>query len=200
MWVDISDMRPLRHGDEAQVSWNDGAVSCRVIAAAGSYVLLRPDRDPTEAPAGPCSLTYLDGYVPMGWDGELAPGTAPGEFRFRVTDTGRVADRRNTVRVPVEASVHVDVPGERTREDLDGRIIDVSAGGMRLRRRGQIAKGTPVRVRAELPGGPIIDADAIVRASEPGICSVEYMTLNASTAEDIGAWSVGVLRHALIAA
>jgi hypothetical protein len=189
-------MRPLRTGDQAQLSWPRGSVECRVVAAAGAYVLLRPE-GPGAPPAGRCSLTYLDGKIPMGWDGEVMAGPNTRELRFRVTDTGRVADRRGSVRVPVTAPVHVAMT-DNTREPAGtGSIIDVSAGGMRFRRNGRIPKGANVRVHAELPGGPVIEADAVVRSSEPGICSVEYTSMHGSSAAEVGAWTVEVLRTAL---
>src|SRR4051794_37342270 len=103
-------MRPLRSGDEAQLGWNGGAVTCRVGAAAGAYVLLRPERG-IATPDGPCSLPYLDGRIPMGWDGTVDAAAHPSELRFRVTDSGRVADRRSSVRIPVEAPVQLAVGG-----------------------------------------------------------------------------------------
>jgi hypothetical protein len=190
-------MRPLRSGEEAQLSWDDGAVECRVVAAAGAYVLLRPTRA-IAVPSGECSLTYLDGYVPMGFDGVVEAGSHPSELRFRVTDHGRPADRRGTPRVPVAVAVEVSLtmPVGDEAPVSEGRVLDVSAGGMRFRRLGRLPKGTPVRVRAELPGGPVIDADAVVRASEPGIYSVEYTRMHS----EVGAWTIDVLRSALIAA
>src|SRR4051812_36827208 len=125
-------MRPLRSGDEAQLAWNGGTVACHVVAAAGAYVLLRPAHG-VVTPEGPCSLTYLDGRIPMGWDGVVEPGAHPSELRFRVPETAGQADRRSSVRIPVEAPVLLAAPdvGEPVAE---GRLIDVSAGGMRLRR------------------------------------------------------------------
>jgi hypothetical protein len=187
-------MRPLRPGDEAQVQWSDGTLDCRVLAAAGLYVLLRPLRAVT-APMGACALTYVDGMVPVGWDGWLEAGSRPDELRFRVTDA-RVADRRNSVRIPVSVPVRVVADGT----EAGGEVLDVSAGGMRLRRTGRIAAGTTIQIHAEIPGGPVIDADAIVRASEPGICAVEYVAMRGASSADIGAWTVDVLRHHLAAA
>jgi hypothetical protein len=145
-------------------------------------------------PPGTCSLTYLDGYVPMGWDGVVDAGGHPSELRFRVTDSGRVADRRSSVRVPV-AEMWAQVSDGETA--VTARVLDVSAGGMRVRRGGWLEKGTVVRVRAELPGGPVIDADAVVRGTEPGICSLEYVAHRGAGAAEIGGWAVDALRHAL---
>jgi PilZ domain-containing protein len=180
-------VRPLRPGESAQLSWPGGAVECRVVAAAGAYVLLHPAHAVT-VPASACSLTYLDGYVPMGFDGVVEGSAHPGELRFRVTDTGRVADRRSTVRLPL-----TEVPVEIG--DHPAEILDVSAGGARVRCSRRLPRGTEVTVRAQLPGGPAIDADAIVRTSEPGIVCLEWTAMRDATAAEVGAWTVERLRH-----
>ena len=189
-------MRLLRPGQDTVLSWPAGAVECRVVAAAGQFVLLRPERRDAlgTVPDGTCSLTYLDGMVPMGWDGRVEAGAHPGELRFRVGDAGACADRRSSVRVPVFATVHVTSAG---REPLDGQLLDVSAGGLRFRARGRIATGTALRVRTQLGDDLQIDADAVVRASEPGITSVEFTAMHAADGQEIGAWTVAVLRAAL---
>ena len=188
-------MRLLRPGQDTVLSWRSGAVECRVVAAAGQFVLLRPERRDAHGtvPSGACSLTYLDGMVPMGWDGRVEAGAHAGELRFRVGDAAP-ADRRSAVRVPIFAAVHVTSAG---RDPVDGRLLDVSAGGMRFRAPGRIDCGTVVRVRARLTDGLTVDADAVVRASEPGVTSVEFTAMHAASAQDIGAWTVGVLRSAL---
>lgn len=188
-------MRLLRPGQETVLSWRSGAVECRVVAAAGHYILLRPQPagPDSEPPTGSCSLTYLDGMVPMGWDGSVEAGAHPGELRFRVLENAQAADRRSTVRVPVFATVRVET-GE---EVLDGRLIDVSAGGMRFRNPGRIPAGTLLRVHAELPEEIVVDADAVVRTSERGITSVEFTAMRGTDAHTIGAWTVAVLRASL---
>src|SRR6266508_5742653 len=102
-------MRPLRPGQDIVLSSKRGAVDCRVLAAAGRFVLLQPSRpggvELTSSFNGTSSLTYLDGMVPMGWDGEVELGNHPGELRFRIADGDRDADRRSAVRVPVFAQV-----------------------------------------------------------------------------------------------
>src|SRR4051794_41747714 len=79
-------MRLLRPGQDTVLSWRSGAVECRVVAAAGQFVLLRPERRDAlgTVPSGACSLTYLDGMVPMGWDGQVEAGGPPGGLRVRV--------------------------------------------------------------------------------------------------------------------
>ena len=78
--TDPGPMRPLRPGQDTVLSWAEGAVDCRVVAAAGGLraaaarALRRPTSDRT--PSGRCSLTYLDGMIPMGWDGTVEPGSA----------------------------------------------------------------------------------------------------------------------------
>src|SRR4051794_2220397 len=169
----IKDMRPLSSGQDTVLSWRTGALECRVVAAAGDYVLLRPEVpvDPAFAPRGPASLTYLDGMVPMGWDGDVQPGGEPGELRFQVTDADRTADRRSAVRVPIFAAVRV-VTAEG--QVSSGQLLDVSAGGMRFRHSGRFESGTVLRVMSALPEGIVIDSDAVVRAAEQGVTSVEF--------------------------
>lgn len=184
------------------LSWPAGAMDCRVIAAAGSYVLLRPAGSSGPQgrylPEGPCSLTYLDGMIPMGWDGVAEIGANSGELRFRVTDEDRVADRRSSVRMPVFADVQVTAAGHTAT----GQLLDVSAGGLRFRLGGErLERDTLVRVRCELPnGGPEVDAHGRVRASEPGIASVEFTAMHGASAQAIGAWTVAMLRTSLTAA
>jgi hypothetical protein len=187
-------MHLLHPGQDTVLSWNAGAVECKVVAAAGEYVLLRPDTAPypENLPCGPASLTYLEGYVPMGWDGQAEPGTAPGELRFRVGG-GTAADRRGSVRVPLSAPLRVTV----VDEIISAELLDISAGGARFRCRPRLAAGTQVRVYGTLPGDLVLDADAVVRASQPGIASVQFTALRGVDAAGIGAWSVGVLRSAL---
>jgi hypothetical protein len=185
-------MRPLRPGEATLLSWRGGAVQSRVIAAAGSYVLLRPART-TLAPVGSCYLATLGGE-PSGWDGEVEPAPDPHELRFRVADAARPADRRSSVRVPVHALAELLGPDGGVDEV---ELVDVSAGGMRFRRTGELPEGTPVRVHARLPGGPVIEADAVVRMSAPDACGVAFTELHGSTADDIGSWTVDVLRAAL---
>ena len=177
------------------LSWRAGALECRVIAAAGQFILLRPQRPPGAAiiPDGACSLTYLDGMVPVGWDGFVEPGAADGELRFRVRDAARSADRRSSVRVPVSGPVQVNTG----TEVVDGQLLDVSAGGLRMRHRGRLVTGTPVRVRAPLADGMLIDADGVVRLSEPGVAAIEFRVMHGTDAGTIGAWAVGVIRASL---
>ena len=188
-------MRLLRPGQDTVLSWRSGAVECRVVAAAGQFVLLRPERaDPSDVPEGDCSLTYLDGMVPMGWDGIVEPGGASGELRFRVGAAGLAADRRSSARVPLSAAVAVELDDGET---LAAALMDVSAGGLRFRAPGRLAPGTAVHVRCELHEGVELDADAVVRTSEPGVASVEFTALHGADAQTIGAWTVGVLRASL---
>jgi hypothetical protein len=189
-------MRLLRPGQDTVLSWRSGAVECRVVAAAGQFVLLRPERrDAVGAvPSGECSLTYLDGMVPMGWDGSVEAGGHPGELRFRVGAEDLAADRRSSVRVPLFATVKVTSAG---REPVEAQLLDVSAGGMRFRAPGRIPNGTPVRVRSTLHDGLVVDSDAVVRASDPGLTSVEFTAMHGADAQAIGAWTVSVLRASL---
>ena len=71
---------------------------------------------------------------------------------------------------------------------------DVSAGGLRFRHQGRIPMGTTVRAIAVLSEGLVIDADAVVRGSEPGVTSLQFTEMRGADAQAIGAWTVGVLR------
>ena len=190
-------MRSLRHGEETVLSWGAGAVTCRVVAAAGQYVLLKPERpvDPASPPAGAASLTYLDGMVPMGWDGDVEAGAHPGELRFRAGQGQHVPDRRSSVRLPVFATVQVTSRAEPAGHE--GQLLDVSAGGMRFRHRLRLATGDLIRVRCALPDGITVDADAVVRGSEVGIAAVEFTAMHGTDAATIGAWTVHVLRSSI---
>jgi hypothetical protein len=192
-------MRPLQLGQDVVLSWPGGAADCRVLAAAGRFVLITPNRAEDAVPVGQldrCTLTYLDGMVPMGWDGSVKLGARPGELRFRVEDFEQPADRRSSVRVPVFATAHVTVPGVG---EMEAAVLDVSAGGMRLRHAGELLPGTRIHLRAEFDGagGCFIDADAVVRTAQAGISSVEFTAMNAATPDQVGAWTVAVLRAAL---
>jgi hypothetical protein len=176
-------MRPLRPGEETRLQWRGGAVECRVIAAAGSFVLLRPARI-TLAPVGACTLSTL-GDRPVNRHGDVTLAPHPHELRFRVT-SGVPADRRTSVRVPVSVPVEVtDDAGS-----LEAELLDVSAGGMRFRRTGRLPAGTFVHVRAELPDGPVVDGDAVVRACDAESCAVQFPAPRA----DVGTWTVDRLR------
>ena len=188
----------IRPGLDIVLSSNDGAVDCRVVAAAGFYVLLRPvkPRDVEFASTFSgrrSSLTYLDGKIPAGVDGAVEAGNRPGELRFRVEES---VDRRTSVRVPVYAQVVARLP---SGEPVHGQVLDVSAGGLRFRHttRLRVASGTPVRVRSELPGGLVVEADGVVRTAIAGVISVEFTRMHAASPADIGRWSVNVLRDHL---
>lgn len=195
-------MRPLRPGQDTVLSWPSGAMDCRVIAAAGAYVLLSPTGSAgpngRHLPEGASSLTYLDGMIPMGWDGTVEMGGQPGELRFKVSDASTDADRRSAVRIPVFAAVNVTVD----RRTMTGQMLDVSAGGLRCRLAGdRLEIGRLVHVGFELPqGGPAVGVDAVVRASEPGIAAVEFSHLHSATRAEIGAWTVAILRSSLAGA
>jgi hypothetical protein len=192
-------MSPLRTGQDIVLSWGSGATDCRVVAAAGSFVLLRPERAAKllDGVPGPCTLTFLDGMVPMGWDGNVEFGTEAGELRFRVGDDERGADRRSSVRLPIFASVEVTAEG-RT---YSAQMLDVSAGGMRYRGPARPQVGAILRVRTDLPNGPTVDAEAVVRLSEPGgVVAVEYTGFHTGSPQEIGGWTVTQLRRTLGAA
>jgi hypothetical protein len=176
-------MRPLRPGEETRLQWRGGAVECHVVAAAGSFVLLRPARI-TLAPVGACSLTTVGGDA-VRFEGDVTLAPHPHELRFRVT-SGRPADRRATVRVPV--SVPVEVTDEAG--SLQAELLDVSAGGMRFRRAERLPAGTFVHVRAELPDGPVVEGDAVVRACDAESCAVQFP----APRTDVGTWTVDRLR------
>ena len=177
------------------LSSREGAVDCRVVAAAGRYILLQPEQPgdvhlPLTFP-GPSSLTFLDGMVPVGWDGTVEKGSSGDELRFIVAEGDHAADRRSTVRVPVMAQiVAVNTEGEV----FEGSLLDVSAGGLRFRHKGHMRSGEVVRVRVDLPSGPSIDADAYVRGAEVGVTSVEFTEMHAASGQEIGTWTVNILR------
>jgi hypothetical protein len=185
-------MRPLRPGEEIVLSSDDGAVDCRVIAAAGRYVLLQPIGELGLAFfCGRSSLTFLDGMVPMGWDGTVEAGSRDGELRFCVDAVAVGADRRGSVRLPLVTPV---VATPAAGAPIHGQTVDVSAGGLRFRHAGRLEGRPRLRVRCELPGGLSVDADAVVRTVEPGVASVEFVDLDPAQARRIGEWTVNVLR------
>jgi len=192
----MENMRPLSSGQDTVLSWRTGALECRVVAAAGDYVLLRPEVpvDPAFAPRGAASLTYLDGMVPMGWDGDVQPGGEFGELRFQVTDPDRTADRRSSVRVPIFAAVRI-VDVDATVHS--GHLLDVSAGGMRFRHPGRFEEGAMLRVLCALSEELVIDSDAIVRAAQQGVTSVEFTHMRCASRDTIARWTVGLLRQGL---
>jgi PilZ domain len=189
-------MKSLRLGQDVVLSWPSGAADCRVIAAAGAFVLLRPDRgdDFQDGIPGPCTLTFLDGMIPMGWDGHIDFGSEPGELRFRLQDPSIGAERRSSVRLPVFVEVMVATGEVETR----GQMLDLSAGGMRFRGTGEHPVDSIVRVFTQLPNGPAIDAHGNVRMSQPGgVVAIEFTAFHVGSAQEIGAWTVGQLRQSL---
>ncbi len=192
-------MRQLHPGQDAVLSWPSGALDCRVVAAAGAFVLLHPAGSSGPAghvlPCGACSLTFLDGMIPMGFDGIAEAAGYPGELRFRVTDADREPDRRSAVRIPVFAEVQVTTAWLTAT----GQLLDISAGGLRFRVPGDhLESETAVHVRVALPHeGPVIDAEAVVRASEPGIASVQFTQMHGASTQEVGAWTVARLRSTL---
>ena len=185
---------PLRPGQDIVLSSSDGAVDCRVVAAAGKYVLIRPQKPKdlhlATTFSGLSSLTYLDGMVPAGVDGAVEAGGRDGELRFRVDEA---VDRRSSVRVPLYADTVARLPHGAP---LHGQVLDLSAGGLRFRHseKRKIAKGTAIRVRAELPHDAVLDADGIVRSAQGGVVSVQFTRMNGISARELGDWTVNVLR------
>jgi hypothetical protein len=185
----------IRPGLDIVLSSSDGAVDCRVVAAAGHYVLLRPNKPRDVEFASTfsgrrSSLTFLDGKVPAGVDGAVEAGIRPGELRFKVEEE---VDRRSSARVPIYARVVARLP---SGEPIHGTALDVSAGGLRFRHstRLRVASGTPVRVRCELPDGLVVDADALVRTAIAGVISLQFTRMHGASGAEIGRWSVNVLR------
>lgn len=189
-------MPALHPGQDIVLSWPLGAADCRVIAAAGAFVLLRPERmdAPLDGVPGTCTLTFLDGMIPMGWEGSAVWSNEPGELRFRLADSETPADRRSAVRLPILAEVMV----ASERAEMRGQMLDISAGGMRFRGAGRQDVGSRLRLFAQLPGGPALDVHAVVRLSEPGgVVAVEFTEFHTGSAQEIGAWTVGKLRLSL---
>jgi hypothetical protein len=189
-------MPTVRPGQETVLAWSSGAIDCRVIAAAGAFVLLRPVRMNSMSsgtPEGRCSLTFLDGLIPMGWDGAVEPGTVEGEYRFRVADGAGAADRRSSVRLPTFLTARV------THDGLESecRLLDISAGGARLSTPVQLPRGETVRLRAALDDSLELDADAIVRNAQPVTAAVEFVAHRGAGPQEIGAWTVARLRASL---
>ncbi len=186
----------MRSGQDTVLSWSSGSAECRVIAAAGAFVLLRPvqlDRL-NEAVPGVCTLSFLDGMIPVGWDGSAVWSAEPGEVRFRVDEEAETPDRRSSVRLPIFAEVMVATPDREVR----GQVLDVSAGGMRFRGTGRHKRDTVLRVHCQLPGGPILDAQGVVRISElSGVTAIEFTAFHAGSAAAVGAWTVAQLRQSL---
>jgi hypothetical protein len=184
---------PLRPGQDIVLSSHDGAVDCKVVAVAGHYVLLKPQKPAdvmlaTAFTGRASSLTYLDGMVPTGLDGDVEQGSRADELRFRVT---QAVDRRSSVRVPVFAQV---VARLSEGDPIHGQVLDVSAGGMRFRHPGKTKPGEVIRLRAELPGGLVVDAEGIVRTMQAGVTSVEFIAMHGATSAEVGEWTVNVLR------
>lgn len=180
------------------LTWPTGTADCRVVAAAGAFVLLRPVRSEGLSAGNPgaCSLTFLDGMIPMGWDGNAVWAGEPGELRFRVDPGEREADRRSSVRLPIFAEVMVASEGAEMR----GQILDVSAGGMRFRGTGRHERGATLRIHTQLPNGPVIDAYGVVRLAEPGgVTAIEFTDFKVGSAQEVGAWTVAQLRRAIAA-
>jgi PilZ domain len=189
-------MKSLRPGQDIVLAWPSAAADCRVIAAAGAFVLLQPQHfDPqgVDIP-GPCTLTFLDGMIPMGWEGTVEFGSAAGELRFQLAEADAGAERRSSVRLPIFAEVMV----ASETEEIRGQMLDISAGGMRFRGTGRHALDSLLRVYSQLPNGPAVDAHGKVRISEPsGVTAIEFAAFRVGSAEEIGAWTVGQLRQSL---
>lgn len=186
----------LRPGQDLVISFPEVTADCQVIAAAGAFVLVRAARADRliEAVPGDCTLTFLDGMVPTGWDGTAVWGSEPGELRFHVADDAGATDRRSSVRLPIFAEVMVASADTEVR----GQVLDVSAGGMRFRGTGRHVLGETLRVHVQLPGGPVIDAHGVVRLCEQsGVTAIEFTAFHAGSAQAVGAWTVARLRQAL---
>jgi hypothetical protein len=186
-------MRHLEPGQEVVLASADAAIDGRVIAVAGRYVLIHRDHGPDveqDDAWSNATLTYLEGLLPMTCDGSVYPGARPEEVRFFTAYGTPVVERRGDVRVPVASSIALSTHSGST---LHGQLIDLSAGGLRMRHSGRLMRGIQVRVRVELPN-LVIDADAVTHRVELGGTTLRFTRFHAGSSPQISEWAVALLR------
>jgi CheY-like chemotaxis protein len=96
-------------------------------------------------------------------------------------------ERRRAVRVPVQGSVEITLPGERK---ADGILLDISETGMDVLTSEPQVPGTLLRFHLQLPDGAVeINAQGRVAWANPnGQTGVQFLDLDEATSERLKAW------------
>lgn len=168
---------------------------CLVVAVAGTWVLLAAADRTAQLPAwidGDVYLVFFESVYPIRLRGRVEPGRVPGELRFTtVSSIGHHPEPREAPRVNVTLSASILTADGHM---IDGEVLDISAGGLKLRYHESLAAGATARVRLQLLDGPLIDVDVEVANLRPGSSSVRFLHFRAGSAQEVAEWCMDHLR------
>jgi hypothetical protein len=146
------------------------SVACRVRTTGADGVTVAP-RDRDAVRSLPLATAYGTLVVPLPGGAARVPvsARAAGDaLRLHPVGVPDVVQRREHVRHPIDVPVLLTWRTAGGVDQVLGRTVDVSRGGMRVAPAAVVwpALGSPVTVAAELPGGTL-HAEAEVLGKEP---------------------------------
>ena len=85
-------------------------------------------------------------------------------------------EKRRHPRVSIDVNVRCEISG---RPPVDGKVVDVSVGGIYIEAPAAPAFGTQVTIVGDFPGGPGLKLPAVVRWTKPGGFGAQFGLLGA---------------------
>ena len=188
-------MKRLTPGKSVQLVCPDhGRLAGRVVATAGPWTLLSLADPAALAPEwldGEVHVVFFEGADAVKLRGSAQPGDRPGELRFLAGPAGK-EDARRAPRVPMMQNATLLGPSGAL---LEAEVVDLGAGGVRVRHHGSFVSGDRVRIQLKLPDGPRVDADAVVKESWNGTSVLVFVDFRTVGGQSIAEWCVDELRR-----
>jgi PilZ domain len=173
----------LTPGSTVDLQLYGDSVPCRVRTAGADEVTVAP-RDRQVMRSLPLATAYGTLVVPLPGGAARVPVSARAlgdALRLHPVGTPDVVQRREHVRHRIDAPVLLTWPSAAGTDQVLGKTVDVSRGGMRVAPAAVVWPdlGSRVTVAAELPGGTL-HAEAEVLGKEPDYgLRLRFLTLPA---------------------
>ncbi len=170
------------HGLVDLVLENNDRRAARVTAVGKRHILLSSFADAGESPVGPdFMVAALEGVGPQGVSrvegavASVASVAARQALTFKPADPSVLRQRRSTPRVALDRGVLL-THAEGAEAPVAGRVLDISAGGMRLRSAASFAVGETVHVDLDprSVSRPLDAEGRIVRVQADGECAIVF--------------------------
>jgi hypothetical protein len=171
-----------QHGLVDLVLQNNDRRAARVTAVGQRHILLTSFAGPAEAPVGPdFTAAALEGVGPQGVsrvEGAVASVVSVAErqaLTFKPADPSVLRQRRSDPRVALDRGVLL-TRIEGSDAPVAGRVLDLSAGGMRFSSAASFAVGEQVFVTFDAPdvSRPLSAAGCVARVEPDGDCAVVF--------------------------